>query len=100
MFLAATSPIWLLPASQPSWRFTVWVLAWAKPPDGNRPAAAKPVATLPCKSLRRLTLIWRILISPLSLVPTAHGIDWGCSRKEHKFARRVAILATPRGRDK
>ena len=63
MPLAATSPIWLLPASQPSWRLTVWVLAWAKPPEGSRFAAAKPVAAAPLSNRRRLKLIWRIEVS-------------------------------------
>src|SRR5882724_5816676 len=66
MPLAAISPIWLLPASQPSWRLTVWVLAWAKPPAGNSPAAAKPVAAAPDLSneRRRSLLMWRMATFP------------------------------------
>src|SRR5579872_2732022 len=79
MYLAAISPTWLLPASQPSWRLTVWVLAWAKPPDGKSPDAAKPVAAAPLSSLRRLTLIWRIFEPPLS--PTGTVLTGGALEK-------------------
>src|ERR1700734_830136 len=67
----------LLLASQPSWRLTVWVLAWAKPPDGRRFAAAAVVAAAPVSSVRR-----RILESSLIVCPATRTID--CSKTRTK----------------
>src|SRR5690242_14694506 len=43
----------LFEASQPSCMLIVWVLAWAKPPDGRRFDAAAAVAAAPVRSVRR-----------------------------------------------